>query len=54
MCRRKQGKPPCDVLFIQYARAARKKNQWIENRAPGNLILLDRIVEMAGTDKVLG
>ena len=52
MYRRKHGKPTGDVFFVEGEGLARKPDEWIENRAPANLIAVERVVKMASTDRV--
>src|SRR6267154_1320367 len=50
--RRKKGKPAGDVFFAEGEGFASKENKWVEDRAPGHLIVVERIVEMACADWV--
>ena len=46
--------PAGDVLFADFERFSCEQNERIENRAPSNLIVVERVVEMARADGVLG
>ena len=49
---RKHREPAGDVLFVECEGFASKPDEWIEDCAPGDLIFVERIVEMARTDGI--
>jgi hypothetical protein len=51
---RKHREPTSDVLFVESEGFTCNPDERVENRAPSNLIVVERVVEMARTDWVLG
>ena len=51
---RKHRKPTGDEFFVESEGLTRKANEWIENRAPSNLIAVERVVKMLCADGVFG
>ena len=47
-----EREPAGDVLFTEDERLAGEENEWIEDGAPGDLVVVDGIVEMAGADGI--
>ncbi len=45
--------PARDVLFAERESLSGKQDEWIENGAPGDLVFVERVVKMAGADRVL-
>ncbi len=54
MCGREHRQPASDVLLVECEGFARKQNEWIKDGAPGDLVVFERIVEMARTDGIFG
>jgi len=48
------GEPAGDVLFAKCEALAAEKNECIEDRAPGHLVFVERIVKMARADWIFG
>ncbi len=51
---RKHSEPASDVFFTDGEGFACKQHEWIEDGAPGDLIFVDRVVEVACADRVFG
>ena len=51
---RKHREPTGDVFFVESEGFTRKANERIENRAPSDLIVVERVVKMARADGVFG
>ena len=51
---RKHGEPAGDVLFADGEGLSREERERIEDSAPGDLVFLGRVVEMACADRVFG
>ena len=49
-----EREPAGDVLFVERERLAGEENERIEDGAPGDLVIVDRIVEMARADGIFG
>src|SRR6267378_8048140 len=54
MTRGEERKPAGNVLFAERECLSCEQNEWIKDGAPGDLILIERIVQMAHADRVLG
>src|SRR6266480_2730613 len=48
----KEREPAGDVLFAEREGSSGKQDEWIKNGAPCNLILIERVVQMARADRV--
>ena len=51
---RKHREPTGDVFFVESEGFTRKANERIEDRAPSNLIVVERVVKMTRADGVFG
>ena len=52
--REHDGEPAGDVLLVEREGFSRKQDEWIEDGAPGDVIFVDRVIKMLGTDRVFG
>src|SRR2546430_285645 len=51
---RKHGEPASNVLFADRESFSGKPDEWIEDGAPRDLVVVERVVEMMRADWVLG
>jgi hypothetical protein len=51
---RKHREPTGDVFFVESEGFTRKPDEWIENRAPSNLLVVEKVVKMARANGVFG
>ena len=54
MSGREEREPAGDVLFAEREGLSGEENERIENGAPGDLVIVERIVEMARADGIFG
>src|SRR5260370_26552210 len=50
----KEREPTGDVLFAEREGLSGKQDEWIKNGAPRDLILIERVVQMARADGIFG
>ncbi len=52
MCGGEMSEPAGDVLGTDHKGFSRKPDEWVEDGAPGDLVVVERVVEMARADGV--